>query len=238
VTVDVSRTPPSPAARRALPSPRRLATVLGVWALVAGGAILVALALDSPVGAGDRDVARPAAPGEVAAPGEAMGPGELPPLALVLDTPPPDGIGQLPPIAQVERLRQLAAGGSPRRLVELGAALQLLQQGDAAREAYEAALRVAPGDVAARVGLAMVEGATGDAGLRRAGAQLERLARERPRDQLVSFNQGWLALYGGLRDTAERAWRRTVALDPTSRLGRIAPVLLRALESMPSGRRP
>jgi hypothetical protein len=84
----------------------------------------------------------------------------------------------------------------------------------------------------------MVEGASGAAGLQRGAAQLERLARERPREQLVSFNQGWLALYGGLREPAERAWTRTVALDPDSRLGRIAPVLLRALETVPSGRRP
>ena len=42
--------------------------------VVAGGALLVAAALDSPVGEGSRDVAQPAVPGTVAEPEAPEGP--------------------------------------------------------------------------------------------------------------------------------------------------------------------
>jgi hypothetical protein len=41
--------------------PRRLAALAGVWLALTGGALLVAGALDQPVGAGERDRAQPAA---------------------------------------------------------------------------------------------------------------------------------------------------------------------------------
>ena len=48
--------------------PRRwVAGVLGIWIVLAGGVIVLAKALDSPVGAGARDQAQPAVPGPVAA---------------------------------------------------------------------------------------------------------------------------------------------------------------------------
>ena len=81
---------PRPALRRV--SPRRLTVVAGIWAVLTLAAILIALALDSPVGAGERDEAQPVAQGPVArgpeggaapAPGAAQA--NLPPLTLVID---------------------------------------------------------------------------------------------------------------------------------------------------------
>ena len=57
--------PPSSWLRR--PPRRWVAAVLGIWIVLAGGVILLAKALDSPVGAGARDEAQPAVPGPVAA---------------------------------------------------------------------------------------------------------------------------------------------------------------------------
>jgi hypothetical protein len=201
--------------------------VLAVWALAVGAALLLADALDSPVGAGARDEAQAVTPGPVAVPGGALAGGEgLPPLALVLDRPLPEGIGDLPPIRQASRLSELAQGDrDPRRLVELGSVLQLLGvPGDAAR-AYRAALARDPGDVAAQAGLAMVDGTDGG-GLARAAAGLAALAAEHPGDQLVAFNQGWVEIYRRRAGPAERAWERTVALGQDTRLGRTATALL------------
>lgn len=223
----VSEAPPPPAPGRRHLSPRRLALVLGVWVVVAGGALLVANALDSPAGEGARDEAQAVAPGPVATPGGVEG--SLPPLALVLDQPLPDGIGDLPPIRQAARLSELAQDDpDPRRLVELGSVLQLLGQPDDAATAYRAALQRAPGDIAAQTGLAMTEG-TNAAGLARASEQLAALAQGNPDDQLVAFNQGWVELYRRRAAAVEQAWRRTVALDPGSRLGLTATELLQRL---------
>src|SRR5262245_34894664 len=126
----VSAAPPSPAPsrRRLRVTPRRLAAVLVVWAVAVGAALLIADALDSPVGEGARDEAQAVAPGPVAVPGGGRVGGQgLPPLALVLDRPLPAGIGDLPPVRQVTRLNELAqTDPDPRRLVELGSVLQLL----------------------------------------------------------------------------------------------------------------
>ncbi|HEX2506943.1 MAG TPA: hypothetical protein VHK23_01390 [Miltoncostaeaceae bacterium] len=204
--------------------------MLAVWALAVGAALLLADALDSPVGAGARDEAQAVAPGPVAVPGGAVAGGQgLPPLALVLDRPPPDGIGDLPPIRQASRLSELAQRDpDPRRLVELGSVLQLLGAPEDAARAYRAALAEAPGDVAARAGLAMLDGADGE-GLARATAGLAALAAEHPDDQLVAFNQGWVEIYRRRAGPAERAWRRTVALGADTRLGRTASALLAEL---------
>ena len=237
--------PPTPDRRRRL-SPRRLAVVLGIWVVAAGGALLVADALDSPVGEGARDEAQPAAPGPVELPpesgvaGAGTGvDGALPPLALVLDRPLPEGVSDLPPARQVERLHQRAADDpSPRRLVELGSVLQLAGDDDGARRAYEEALALAPGDVAARTGLAMVPGASGGPGLESASAELSELARAHPRSQLVAFNQGWVEIYRRRPGPARSAWERTIALGAETRLGTTAIALVDALETGGSGRGP
>ena len=166
----MSEAPPPPAPRRVRLglTPRRLAVLLGVWIVAVGAALLIADALDSPVGEGARDEAQAVAPGgPVQVPGGALAAGDgLPPLALVLDRPLPDGVGDLPPIRQAVRLSELARSDpDPRRLVELGSVLQLLGDPENATRAYRAAAARAPDDLAARAGLAMVEGAGGGAGL-------------------------------------------------------------------------
>lgn len=220
--------------------------VLGVWIVLAGGALLVAGALDSPVGEGERDAAQPAAVGTVADPGTTTAPGgeeppqgELPPLALVLDRPLPAPVEGLEPAEQLEQLRLLAIRTRDAdRFVELGSLLQLAGDGPSAQFSYESALRFAPGDIAARVGLALVDGATGEEGLARASRELQRLAVRYPQSQLVSFNRGWLEIYRRRAAPARIAWQRTIALDPDSRLGRTAAALLATLENSPSGRNP
>ena len=119
------------------------------------------------------------------------------------------------------RLRdRVLAGGTADEWVLLGSLLQQLDRGPMADGAYRAALDLRPGDLGAQVGLALVEGATGADGAERAAADLQRLATENPRSQLVAFNQGWLAAYRRQAEAARAAWRRTVALDPGTRLGR------------------
>ena len=240
----MSQAPPSSAPRRVRLPPRRLAAVLGVWVVAAGGALLIANALDSPVDEGARDEAQAVAPGPVAVPGAggaaASADASLPPLALVLDRAPPDGIGDLPPAQQVGRLTELArTDPEPRRLMELGSALLVLGDVENATVAFRGAVARAPGDVAARAGLIMAEGAGGGAaGLAQASAGLDELARENPESQLVAFNQGWVEIYRRRAGPAERAWRRTVALDSGSLLGSTAAALLETLEARASGAAP
>lgn len=220
--------------------------VLGAWIVLAGGALLVAGALDSPVGEGARDVAQPAAVGTVATPQTAPGPGSdapaegaLPPLALVLDRPLPEPVEGLEPAEQLEQLRQLAISTRDAdRFVELGSLLQLAGDGPSAQFSYESALRFDTESIGARVGLALVDGATGEKGLARASAELGRLATRYPQSQIVSFNRGWLEIYRGRAVPARTAWQRTVALDPDSRLGRTATALLTTLENSPGSRNP
>jgi hypothetical protein len=189
--------------------------------------------LDSPTAEqAPRDKSQPIVAGPVVAPGQELtgGASTLPPLRLVLDRPPPDGIGDLPAAQQVARLRTLAGhGGAARRLVELGAAQQALGDGRAAQASYREALRRAPDDLAARTGLLMVDGASGSAGLRRAAAALGGLALEHPRSQLVLFNQGWVAAYRRDAGQALTSWARTAMIDRGTPLGRAARQLVAAL---------
>lgn len=219
---------------------RRIAVIVAVWAVVVGGALLMAVALDDPVGEGARDAAQPVAPSELADPTQGGGLAEeLPPLALVLDRPLPPDVAALPPIRQVARLSERARGSDEaRRWVELGAALQVIGDGTDAAAAYRRALRAGGDDVAADTGLALVRATQGADGPEVAAARLSALAAANPDDQLVAFNQGWLAVYRRDSDGAIRSWERTVAIDPDSRLGLAAVALIRSLEEGPSGREP
>jgi len=215
---------------------RRIAIIIGVWVVAAGGALLVAAALDSPVGEGTRDVAQPAVPGTVAEPAPPNG---LPPLALVLGRDLPADIRGLPAVEQATRLRDQVAQGAPAaRWVELGSLLQQLGRGPMAGGAYRNALSLEPGNLEALVGLALVEGATGREGATRAAATLSDLATEHPDSQIVAFNQGWLAVYRQRAAPARAAWERTIALGPGTRLGLNAAALLDALENGSGGRNP
>src|SRR5262249_42545409 len=160
---------------------RRLAVALGVAGAVIGGAVGLASALDRPDSApAPRDPSQPVVPGRVVAPAQVV-PGRrsgLPPLRLVLDPPPPGSIGSLPLDEQVRRLQALADRRSaPSDLVQLGSAQQAAGESQAALGSYRAALQRDPSDLAARLGVVMVDGGSGSAGLRRAAAALQVLAR-------------------------------------------------------------
>lgn len=234
---------PRPTPSRARVPLRRLAIVVGVWIVVAGGALLLAGAMDSPVGEGARDEARAVAPDAPATttpgPTEGATAAELPPLALVLDHALPASLTALPAAKQLERLRlQGIATKDPERFVELGSLLQLLGDSASAEFSYQGALKFDPDNVGAKVGLAMVQGSTGDTGLVAAARTLQDLAAENPRNQLVAFNQGWVEIYRRRGATAKTAWERTVALGPQTRLGRTATTLLSTLENGSGGRNP
>lgn len=224
--------PPNAHARRGggLTSRARLLVAAGAGVLAAAVALLLANALNSPVGAGDRDPtpAMPAAVGGVN-PGTAAG---LPPLALVLDRQAPGGISQLSAAEQVPRLRALITPTSPaRRHVELGAALQSLGDHEGAEEAFREALRRAPGDLAATVGLILVPAAAGgETEMAAAAQELEALRRPGRAGQLVDFNRAWLEIYRGNPETARTALEQTVAGGDDTTLGRTAATLLQALE--------
>lgn len=223
----------SPAGR---PPWRRLALVLGVWIALAGGALLVANALDSPSGESARDEAQPAAPGPVATTNAAA---DLPPFAMVLDHRLPAAVAGLAPARQAERLRGLAMSTrNPVRFVELGSVLQVLGDTASAEFSYRSALKFDPGNMAAQVGLAVINAGNGADGLTDAARRLGALAATHPRSQLVRFNQAWVAIYRGRADTAQAELRRTAALGPDTRLGRTATALLAALEKIQLGATP
>jgi hypothetical protein len=234
--------------------PRRLLAVAGVWLALTGGAVLVAGALDQPVGAGERDAAQPAAPDPVAEaparPGEGAGAGaaggdpadggaaspdaiRLPPFAMVLDHQLPSVVAGLEPSAQAEELRQRAmATNDPVTLVELGSVLQVLGDAQSAEFSYRSALDADPGNLAARVGLAVVPATAGPGGLDDAAGALDALAADEPGSQLVHFNRAWVALYAGDEARARAALQRTLDLGAGTRLGRTAQTLLVAMRSV------
>jgi Flp pilus assembly protein TadD len=235
---------PRPALRRA--SPRRLAVAAGVWAVVTLAAILIAVALDNPVGAGSRDEAQPVAPGGRVAEGPAEGaagapaegaagapgaaPASLPPLTLVTDRSLPPEVAGLPPGEAVSALQARAEGGSdPAAWVDLGVALQQLDRPEEAAAAFRGALREDPGHVPALAGLAMAEGDARDR-LDAAAAELGRLATAHPDSQLVAANVGWVEFYRRRPEAARAALERAVALGGDGRVGRIARALVDALE--------
>jgi hypothetical protein len=213
---------------------RRLAVALGAGGVVAGGALGLAAALDSPdSGPAPRDPSQPVVPGRVATaaqtlPGRTSG---LPPLRLVLDHPPPGNIGALPVDQQIARLQTLVERqAQPSDLVQLGSAQQAAGEAQAALRSYRAALAHNPGDLAARLGVVMVDGGSGSAGLRRAATTLRAMARQYPASQLVLFNQGWVAAYRGDARQALASWSRTAVLDRATPLGTAARQLASALK--------
>ncbi|MDX6554070.1 MAG: hypothetical protein QOD86_265 [Miltoncostaeaceae bacterium] len=226
--------PNRPAAALARIGARRLAVVLAIWVVAAGAAVLLAMGLDDPVGAGARDAAQPVA-GDVVLP-DADRPEGLPPLALVLDRPLPREVAELPPAEQVTTLRQeLALSASPQKAVELAAVLGGLGQTAAAATAYGDAFTLDADFLPAIVGKILNDAARGDAAAkRRAAEDLAALEARNPGSQLVAFNRGWLAVYRRDPDTAEAAWRRAVALGAETDLGVTARRLLDALLD-PSG---
>jgi hypothetical protein len=233
----VPRSPDALSSPPARPPLRRLAIVVGVWVALAGGALLTANALDSPVGEGSRDAAQPVAPGPVA---EADPPvAGLPAFAMILDHPLPPDVVDLPPAEQAESLRLRAISTrDAARFVELGSVMQTLGDAQSAQFSYQSALTFDPESVAARVGLAVAAGTSGADGLDLAAQRLRGLATTYPRSQVVSFNQAWVEIYRRRGDLARAALKRTVALGAETRLGAAATALLDALDQVGAGEKP
>jgi tetratricopeptide (TPR) repeat protein len=197
---------------------KQLAIALAVWAALVVAALGIATALD------DEPVRETA---------ESVAPAGLPPLRLYLDRSLPKEITDLATLAaQADRLQELAVGGNdPARWVELGTVA--LRGGDlnTARLVFERALTLDRDRLDAKVGLAMVDGATGPDGLKRAAKTLTDLEKGNPNSQLTVFNLGMVAAYRADRDTLERAFTRAVALGPNTPLGALARQLVAAASS-------
>ena len=236
----------SPGPRRA-PDWRRLGIVGALGVALAALAVGVASLLDDPAGAGQRDVAQPIVAGPVVGldgstttTGPAVSPGEiaLPPFAMVLERPLPEGLSEIPPARALARLerwiaerrpeRRAAERREPRRLVEQAVGYQRAARTADAERTLQEALRLGPDYLPARIGLALNAGASGPQGLARAQQALDALARSRPRSQLVHFNRAWTALYRRDAAVAFPALETTVRLDPDSYLGVVAERLLEA----------
>ena len=198
---------------------RRIGIVVGVWAAVAGLAIGIASALND----------EPQRPAQQAPTAQAAKP-SLPPLRLYVERPLPASVARLSSAAQARRLALLARSSpTAGRYVDLGTVHQELRNTAAARSDYRRALALEPGSLEARVGLAMADGATGSGGLTRAASSLATLERANPGSQIVSFNEGMLAIYRGDGPEVQRNLLRTAKLNSATRLGQSATELLRAL---------
>ncbi|MGD9573429.1 MAG: tetratricopeptide repeat protein [Thermoleophilia bacterium] len=233
------------------PPGRRVAVIAGVWVALTAGALGLAGLMDQPVGAGERDAAQPSAPAEVSeapASGEAGAGAEtppadapaaqgdavtLPPYAMVLGHRLADDVAGLAPMEQAEILRgrAMAGGGDAARLVELGSVMQVIGDAQSADFAFQQALERDPGNVAARVGVA-VNPVVAGGDFEAAASALEELAADRPQDQLVRFNLAWVELYRGRTEAARDALMQTIELGEGTRLGQTATALLQATRSV------
>ena len=202
--------PPPPAATGRRPSGRTLSVIGAVWIALAGGALGVARVMD------DEPVAQVVL--------VAKSPQGLPVLGLFLDRELPKDVAAMTSGAeQAARLQQLANEGQRAApWVDLGAFAQRAGDLTFAKDAYSRALAIDPDRVDAKVGLLMVDGATGPDGLTRAAAGLIALEDANPDSQLVLFNTGMVAIYRGDRAEVVRAFTRAARLGPSTPLGRLA----------------
>lgn len=211
-------------------SPGRIIGVIVAGLVVAGIVTIGALSLGGTSQLAPPDEAQPIVIGVVAAPGEELtGPTDLPPLAMVLAEPVPDDIAALSASAQVDRYRSEAGDDDAASLLRLGAAEQRAGAQDAAADAYRRAGAADPGSLGAAIGLAMVDAATGDAGMARATAQLKRITAANPESQLAWFNRGWLATYRRDPRDVVASWKRVVDIDREAPIGATALALLKGI---------
>jgi cytochrome c-type biogenesis protein CcmH/NrfG len=211
-------------------SPGRIIGVIVAGLVVAGIVTVGALSLGGTSQLAPPDEAQPIVVGVVAAPGEELtGPTDLPPLAMVLADPVPEDIAGLSASAQVDRYRSDARDDDAASLLRLGAAEQRAGAQDAAADSYRRAEAADPGSLGAAIGLAMVDAATGDAGMDRATTQLRRITTANPDSQLAWFNRGWLATYRRDPKDVVASWKRVVDIDREAPIGATALALLRGI---------
>jgi tetratricopeptide (TPR) repeat protein len=211
-------------------SPGRIIGVIVAGLVVAGIVTVGALSLGGTSQLAPPDEAQPIVVGVVAAPGEELtGPTDLPPLAMVLADPVPEDIAGLSASGQVDRYRSDARDDDAASLLRLGAAEQRAGAQDAAADSYRRAEAADPGSLGAAIGLAMVDAATGDAGMARATTQLRRITTANPDSQLAWFNRGWLATYRRDPKDVVASWKRVVDIDREAPIGATALALLRGI---------
>jgi tetratricopeptide (TPR) repeat protein len=146
----------------------------------------------------------------------------------------PPGLVGLSPTAQLAALRKRAARGGANEQLLLAAAYQRIGKPISAREAFERAAQLAPGDLAAQVAAAVGRFDKDDPSL--TFSRLGPLARDHPRAAVVRYHLGLcLSWLGGIVD-ARRQLRLARAADPEGFYGREAKRLLDRLEAVaPSG---
>lgn len=144
----------------------------------------------------------------------------------------PAELAGLSPPRQLAVLADRARGNDVRAKLLYGLALQRIGRPLSARRAYDAALRLAPGEPEAHVAAAVVR--FEKARPARAFARLGPLTRRFPRAQTVRFHLGLLLLWlaraqPGALEEGRAQFRRARALGPQTPLGKEASRLLRRL---------
>jgi Flp pilus assembly protein TadD len=193
----------------------RFFAVVGMAMVVGIAAILVGVVLNQPSRSGTSTTTS-ASPSTTP---------QLPQLAVVLNR--TDPVAAMAASNQVVALQAMIQNTpTAARYMALGQAEMSLANQQAALDAFSRAQQLEPSSPDPLVGLAMAEGMSGTTGLAAADVQLHSLGMRFPKSQVVAFNRGWLALYRRDVATVRSAWRRTVALGPTTQLGRAAKILL------------
>jgi hypothetical protein len=216
------------------PTVARRVVAVGVIGFCVGlAATGLAARLDDPVQSGPRDAAPIIAGPVIIDEAETFGAKGLPPFSLILERPTPDGlIGR----SRAERLAALRAQdkrNDPTLLLQVAAAEQSAGEQTRARALYDRVLKLRPNDVTARIGVAFTKAASGGADAGQAALLLQRLSEERPSNQLIAFNRGWLAAYRRDATTARLAWKQALDIDPSTNLGQTARGLLERVRAAP-----
>ena len=121
----------------------------------------------------------------------------------------PPRLARLPLDEQLATLRRRAARGGAAAWIQYGAELQRLGRPLSARVAFDRAVALAPGAVSARTAAAVSRFEKDDPAA--AFSRLGPLAREHPRSAVVRFHLGYLLLWLGDLDEAERQLRLAAA---------------------------
>lgn len=204
----------TPSARLGAFNRRNLLIALGVWIALVAAALGVAAALDT-----------------TPEPVESAIPDGLPPLYLYLDRELPPSVRREKTVRdQLIRLQEIAnMDSTAENWTNLGAAYHSVTDLQEASLAYQRALTIEPDRLDARIGVILIDAsASGKPGMDRAGMTMNDLAAAHPRSQLVAFNQAMVATYRSDRPTLVTALDRAVAIDPTTRLGKLAAQLREA----------
>jgi tetratricopeptide (TPR) repeat protein len=132
----------------------------------------------------------------------------------------PADVTKLPPARQLEALRRRAARGGVREQLLYGVGLQRVGKPVSAADAFDEAVRRAPGDAEARVAAAVGKYDKDEPAL--AFGTLGPLTRVYPGEPTVRFHLGVLLLWTGRIEAAERQFRLAARTKPDSPLAREA----------------